>query len=84
MRKLILLFGFAITLATGITAPVTGAEESELDTDLMQNIEDTNKSLSSNIALQRADASKSDAKDLSAMFDVVEAHFVKKNARPMR
>lgn len=44
----------------------------------MQTIEDTNKSLSSNIAMQRADASLSDAKDLTGMFDIVEAHFIKK------
>jgi len=73
MRKLIPLVSFIIVFATGVHSA-----EVELDTDLMQNIEDTNKSLSSNIALQRADASKSDANDLQAMFEVVEAHFIKK------
>ncbi|HMU67154.1 MAG TPA: hypothetical protein PKE57_08415 [Cellvibrionaceae bacterium] len=54
------------------------AAEAEIDTDLMQNIEDTNKSLSSNIALENGKGSASDAKDLSEMFAVVEQHFAKK------
>lgn len=54
------------------------AQDVEMDSDLMLNIEDINKSLSSNIALQRVDASKSDANDLKGMFEVVEAHFIKK------
>jgi hypothetical protein len=49
-----------------------------MDMDLMQNIEDTNKSLSSNIALQKAADSKADAKALDDMFAIVETHFVKK------
>lgn len=73
MRRLTLLIGLTLVLAASVSS-----EEIELDTDLMQTIEDTNKSLSSNIALQRADASKSDASDLKSMFDVVEAHFIKK------
>jgi hypothetical protein len=73
MRKLLLLIGFFTIFTAGVSS-----EEVEFDTDLMQTIEDTNKSLSSNIALQRTDASLSDAKDLTAMFEIVEAHFIKK------
>lgn len=73
MRKLYSLIFFAVIGVTSVHS-----DEPGLDNDLMQNIEDTNKSLSSNIALQRADASKSDANDLKLMFDIVEAHFVKK------
>lgn len=72
MRKLALL-GFFTLFAAGINA-----QEVEMDMDLMQTIEDTNKSLSSNIALQRVDASTTDAKELTAMFEIVEAHFIKK------
>ncbi|MES2825134.1 MAG: hypothetical protein V4732_16140 [Pseudomonadota bacterium] len=77
MRRLLLsmgiLIGFSATFVAGVNS-----EEIELEMDLMQTIEDTNKSLSSNIAMQRADASLSDAKDLTGMFDIVEAHFIKK------
>jgi len=73
MRKLLWLVGVVAIFSTALHAEETG-----LDTDLMQSIEDTNKSLSSNIALQRVDASISDANDLDKMFEVVEAHFVKK------
>ena len=73
MRKVILFFGAALALATGICLA-----EAELDTDLMQAIEDTNKSLASNIALKNAKASVADAKELTAMFEKVEAYFVQK------
>lgn len=73
MRKLIVLIGLSVVLSININA-----EEVELDQDLMQTIEDTNKSLSSNIALQRVDPSIEDAKQLTSMFEIVEAHFIKK------
>jgi len=73
MRKVILLAG----LLAALTASVKSAE-TELDTDLMQTIEDTNKSLSSNIALKDAKAATSDSKDLTDMFDKVETYFVHK------
>jgi hypothetical protein len=72
MRKL------AATFSLIVISWAVQAAEVEMDMDLMQNIEDTNKSLSSNIALQRVDASKSDAQSLTSMFEIVEAHFVKK------
>lgn len=73
MRKLVLL----IALTSAFSASIS-ADETELDMDLMQTIEDTNKSLSSNIALQRVDASITDATELGNMFAIVEAHFIKK------
>lgn len=73
MRKLILLIGLFLTVSIS-----THAEEAEMDQDLMQTIEDTNKSLSSNIALQRVEPSLEDAKQLTSMFEIVEAHFIKK------
>jgi hypothetical protein len=72
MRTLILLISFFAAFAANVSA------EEELETDLMQNIEDVNKSLSSNIALQRVDPSLEDAKQLTGMFEIVEAHFIKK------
>jgi hypothetical protein len=73
MRKVILFFGAALALAAGVCLA-----QAELDTDLMQAIEDTNKSLTSNIALKNAKASIADAKELTAMFEKVEAYFVQK------
>lgn len=73
MRILIPLLGLIAVLTSGVQA-----QEVEMDSDLMLNIEDLNKSLSSNIALQRVAASKSDANDLKGLFDIVEAHFIKK------
>ena len=49
-----------------------------MDMDLMQNIEDTNKSLSSNIAQEKVSESKTDAQALDSMFAIVETHFTKK------
>jgi hypothetical protein len=56
------------------------AEESGLDMDLMQTIEDTNDSLSSHIALGEAEGALEDAKTLSELFVVVEEHYTKEVA----
>lgn len=65
----LLLFGHsAISLAEETAG--------EMDKDLMQTIEDTNDSLSSNIALQRKDQSLEDAQLLKELFVVVEKHFL--------
>lgn len=48
-----------------------------VDMDLMQTIEDTNDSLASNIALENAEASLTDARQLAELFVVVEDHYVK-------
>jgi hypothetical protein len=47
----------------------------ELGMELMQTIEDTNKSLASNIALRDAKASLSDAAELDGLLAQVETHF---------
>ena len=53
------------------------AEETEMDMDLMQAIEDTNDSLSSNIALEESEAAVADAQTLNELFSVVEEHYKK-------
>lgn len=73
MRKVIVLCGLLSVLAASVHSA-----ESELDTDLMQSIDDTNKSLSSNIALKDAKAATADSKELNEMFDKVEVYFVNK------
>jgi hypothetical protein len=60
--------------ALAFVAAVATAEE-EMDEDLMQSIEDTNKSLSSDLALKDDKAVASDAKDLEQMFSKVEIYF---------
>lgn len=57
---------------------VVRAADGELDMDLMQTIEDTNKSMASNIATQNAQGSTADAKELQELFGKVETHFVNK------
>jgi hypothetical protein len=72
-KKSILAFAvFALFSAS------VAADESGLDTDLMQSIEDTNKSLSSNIALKDVKAAVSDSKELNEMFGKVQTYFEQK------
>lgn len=73
MRKA-MIFTAALLMLAGVVQ----SAETELDSDLMQNIEDTNKSLSSNIALKDTKGSLSDAKELGEMFVKVETFFVAK------
>lgn len=73
MRKLLILMAGALALAGVVQAAVA-----ELDTDLMQSIEDTNKSLASNIATSDKKAASADAAELHAMFLKVEAFYVQK------
>jgi hypothetical protein len=68
----------ATFLALSLLSASVIANESELDTDLMQSIEDTNKSLSSNIALKDAKAAVSDSKELNDMFVKVQTYFEQK------
>lgn len=69
MRKLILLAVASLFVSAGVRS----AEE--MSVDLMQTIEDTNKSLSSNIALSNKAGATSDAKELTQMFADVETYF---------
>ncbi|WP_041376483.1 hypothetical protein [Polaromonas naphthalenivorans] len=73
MRKMLIVMGLVMLLAG-----VGRAADIELDTDLMQTIEDTNLSLASNIALKDGKSSKAEAAELHRMFTQVEAHFVAK------
>ncbi|MCV2361273.1 hypothetical protein LNV08_20095 [Paucibacter sp. TC2R-5] len=64
-----------LLLCLSVACGPAGSAEGELDIDLMQTIEDLNKSLSSNIALRDVKASSSDARELQPLFAQVEAHF---------
>jgi len=72
-KKLIIALAFVPALIG-----IVHAADADLDMDLMQTIEDTNKSLSSNIALQNIPASTADARELQTLFAQVEAHFAAK------
>jgi len=64
-----------------LLAAVTGiaiSAQSSLDDDLMQNIEDSTKSLTSNIALKDIKAGAMDAKELAEMFAKVETFYQQK------
>lgn len=77
MQKFILTLSAIVLLSTSVHA-----NEAELDTDLMQSIEDTNKSLSSNIALKDGKAAISDSKELNDMFAKVQVFFEQKGGAP--
>jgi hypothetical protein len=73
MQRKLIVFGAMLSVSAGLALAAV-----ELDTDLMQNIDDTNKSLASNIALKDGKAAIADAKSMNAMFDTVETYFVQK------
>jgi hypothetical protein len=66
---------FTVMTLVALAGPA-GSATPELGMDIMQSIEDLNKSLASHIALRDARGSTSDAKELDTLFADVEAHFV--------
>lgn len=75
LRCVVIAIGSSLLIGT-----TSFAEETELDMDLMQTIEDTNDSLSSHIALGEAEGALEDAKTLNELFAVVEEHYTKEVA----
>ena len=73
MQRTLIVFGAVLATSAGLAFAAV-----ELDTDLMQNIDDTNKSLASNIALKDGRAAIADAKSMNTMFGTVETYFVQK------
>jgi hypothetical protein len=70
MRKLMLYFGLiAVTASAGAVT---------IDEDYMQIMEDRQKSLSSNIALQNAKGATEDTTELEEMFVEVSEYYVQK------
>jgi len=66
---------FLLTLLVG-AATLLAPAHAELGMDLMQNMEDVNKSLSSNLSLREAKGALADATELDGLFTQVESHFV--------
>jgi hypothetical protein len=75
LRCVVIAIGSSLLISA-----ISLAEESEFDMDLMQNIEDTNDSLASHIALGEEKGALEDAKALDELFAVVEEHYTKKVA----
>jgi hypothetical protein len=73
MQRKLIVFGAILSVSAGLALAAV-----ELDTDLMQNIDDTNKSLASNIATMDGKAAIADAKSMNDMFGTVETYFVQK------
>jgi endo-beta-N-acetylglucosaminidase D len=73
MRKVVMFLAISAVLASQVSSA-----DADFDVDLMQAIEDTNKSLSSNVALKNSKAATADAKELTQMFEKVETFFVQK------
>jgi len=73
MQRKLIAFGATLFVSAGLALAAV-----ELDTDLMQNIDDTNKSLASNIAIKDGKAAIADAKSMNDMFGTVETYFVQK------
>lgn len=73
MRKLLL----SLIIAIGIAGSVAAALD-EIEEDFMQDIEDIQKSMTSNISLQDAATAKSEAQELETMFKDVEDFYVRK------
>lgn len=81
MRNLVVVALRFMTIAVvGGLLAVGSIAETEMDMDLMQTIEDTNDSLSSNVALEEGEAAIADAKILNELFGVVEGHYTKEVA----
>ncbi len=72
MRKIL----FPLLLA--VLAGSVCSAEIDIDDDFMRSVEDTNKSLASNIAGHDAKSSLSDAKELEGMFARIEAYYQSK------
>lgn len=73
MRKKIIQTGIYIALSVTLLSAYAA-----VDADSMQVMEDTQKSLSSNIALKAGKGALADARELEEMFKEVEAFFEKK------
>lgn len=76
MRQVLLFLVGVVSLVGVVHA------NKSIDMDMMQTIEDINKSLSSNIALQDIKGSKADAQELQSLFVQVEKHFVEQGDAP--
>lgn len=70
--KSVLYFTLAVTTGSVVAAEVS------IDEDYMQVMEDRQKSLTSNIALKKAQEAVADAKELDEMFNDVEAFYAHK------
>ena len=77
MRQTAVVFAALLALAGHARS-----DQVELDTDLMHSIEDSNKSMASNIAIKETRGASADARELTEMFAQVEAFYARKGDAP--
>jgi hypothetical protein len=79
--RFILLFSAFFLLpgnANSFSGKINTDDEDKIDTDFMQSVEDTGKSLIDNINIKDTNTSIADATELESMFAAVEAFYVAK------
>jgi cytochrome c556 len=77
MRRLL----FLLLIQLAWLAPA-GSAQIEVDDDLMRNIEDTMKSLDSNVSLKDTRAAAAEARELAQLFVQIEAYYARKGDTP--
>jgi len=73
MRRLALFF----LIQMGLLWPA-GSAQLEVDEDVMRGIEDTMKSLDSNVSLKAGKAATAEARELAELFAQIEAYYLRK------
>lgn len=71
-----------ISLLFALHVTPVRCDEEEMDTDLMQTIDDTTKSVTSNIDLKRDPAADQDARDLQKLLGQVQAFYLARQDKP--
>ena len=66
-------------LLLGMASTTMAGSDDELDTDLMQTIDDTTKSVTSNIDLHKAAPATADAQERATLFRQVQAFYEKRH-----
>jgi hypothetical protein len=82
--KRLLSATLALVLVQAALLGAAGSAEAdvEVDGDMMRGIEDTAKSLDSNVALKAGKAALADARELAALFVRIEAYYKRKSDAP--
>lgn len=68
----------AVAAAAALVAGAAHTATLELGMDVMQTMEDLNKSLASNVALKESKKALADAEEMDGLFAQVETHFVER------
>jgi hypothetical protein len=77
MRKIVAILLIQLAML-GSAVPA----ELEVDDDMMRTIEDTMKSLDSNVAIKDVKAARAEARELAELFARIEAYYARKGDTP--